>query len=520
MSTHDALFQEAAEALSGKEYARAERLQRQGLELLRAQPTDEWQIARELEKLASIHFVQAKFVLAASEYDQALKIYESLLPENGAEVLQMLYWLAKSQFNSQKYELAEATLRRALSAAETKGDSPDSPDSLALYSYELGFLLYFVGRYQEAESYLLRALALYETTKGISHPWTVEILERLALTYSQCAEIGKDPEPYFRKAVEVIKPEGEMRQTYVENLVRLAEHVAERRRFEEADALYSQILKVLDDSAQPGQVSEHWVASSCVEYFRMRGKGDLIAHLAAREASYDGYGEMVRTALEHAEQKLSEDDPKLGEALFNAGNNAIFRGTYEEAEKLLHRALNARRKVYGDESEPVAEVLIRICVVSRLLKKFDEADKAVQQALDMSRRRFAALHVFPASLENLAMLREAQARTAEAARLYEEAVAEYERIHGFPSHETAEALYRQSAYLLRTGEPSPAETTIRRAVSVMDEIETLSDYEKSDYLVVLASVLEATGRDAEAAEIQKRAQELYARAPKEADRDA
>ena len=43
----------------------------------------------------------------------------------------------------------------------------------------------------------------------------------------------------------------------------------------------------------------------------------------------------------------------------------------------------------------------------------------------------------------------------------------------------------------------------------MDEIDTLSDYEKSDYLAVLSSILKASGRDFEAAEATKRSEGLF-----------
>lgn len=54
-----------------------------------------------------------------------------------------------------------------------------------------------------------------------------------------------------------------------------------------------------------------------------------------------------------------------------------------------------------------------------------------------------------------------------------------------------------------------AEKAIGQAISVMDEIEKLSGYEKSDYLGTLASVLEAAGRSSEAVEVQNRSRELF-----------
>jgi hypothetical protein len=55
--------------------------------------------------------------------------------------------------------------------------------------------------------------------------------------------------------------------------------------------------------------------------------------------------------------------------------------------------------------------------------------------------------VYPWTLENLALLREAESKTDDATNSYAQAVAEYERILGFPSYEAADALYHQSACL-------------------------------------------------------------------------
>lgn len=64
------------------------------------------------------------------------------------------------------------------------------------------------------------------------------------------------------------------------------------------------------------------------------------------------------------------------------------------------------------------------------------------------------------------------------------------------------------------GKVAPAETAIRRAISVMDKIEQLSGYEKSDYLATLASILDATGHTSEAEEMRNRAQQLFEQSKK------
>jgi len=159
--------------------------------------------------------------------------------------------------------------------------------------------------------------------------------------------------------------------------------------------------------------------------------------------------------------------------------------------------------------------LNRVCIIKRLLGKFDEAESAIQRAVDGARVYFSGQGFYPWTLENLALLREAEAKTEDAESKYAEAVAEYEKVCGFPSYETAEALYHQSGCLLRMGKLTPAETAIRRAISVMDKIDNLSDCEKSDYLSTLALILEATGHNSESTEMRNRAEHLFEQAKRQ-----
>jgi hypothetical protein len=79
------LWQEASAALKNKQYAKAESLQHQACELLRAQDGPRTQLADELEKLADIHSVQ--FDRCASEYAEVVQIRQNLLSENDLNVL-------------------------------------------------------------------------------------------------------------------------------------------------------------------------------------------------------------------------------------------------------------------------------------------------------------------------------------------------------------------------------------------------------------------------------------------------
>jgi hypothetical protein len=60
--------------------------------------------------------------------------------------------------------------------------------------------------------------------------------------------------------------------------------------------MYTEILGLIDAPLE--RESEcHWIVSNCVEHFQSRDKSDLVAHLAAKEAGYDAYGDLVRQRL-------------------------------------------------------------------------------------------------------------------------------------------------------------------------------------------------------------------------------
>lgn len=506
------LINAASEALDRQQYATAEELQRRALQILEAQSTtDPTRVTDELERLAGIHYHQGKFRLAASEYERVVKEREALVATDERR-LRVLYWLGKAHFSDMKYDVAEAAFRRAHAACEAQ---PDSPLNTARFDCELGFLLYFVGRYREAEPYLLQALQLYEQIHGETHPDTVWVLERIALNYEHCPDLGKDPEPYFRRAAQALKPD-EDKGEYVANLCRWAECIADRKLFEQADELYGKLLSLVDESPE-WRSDWHWILSNCVKYFQSRGKSDLVAHIAVKDADYDAYGDLVRQRLEHAEQTLPDNDPELAEALLNAGNHALFCQNYVEAQKLLHRALDTNIKAHGEESEAVVANLNRLCVVARELKKGDEAESAIQRALHIAKGSFPNSRVYPRTLETLAILREQQGRTEEALALYREAVALIEQQYGYPSYETMEGLYRQGGQLIRAGKFADAEKAIRRVTEAMDQIDGGSDFERSDYVATLAAALDGLGRKRESEEAATRAEELLERARKRAE---
>jgi tetratricopeptide (TPR) repeat protein len=236
---------------------------------------------------------------------------------------------------------------------------------------------------------LLKALPICEAVHGLSHSRTVQVLGGIALLYKNCADLGKDPEPYFRRAIEASKSNADLHECYLANLGRLASFLNESERFGNADELYLELLAVIRGTPDRDDSDKQWIISDCVKYFTKRGREELVANLAISAANHNLYADMVKARLDHAEQTLSEDDPEFAEALFTAGNNATFEGKYQEAEQLLERALAASERIHGEKSSQVFFALNRVCIVKRLLGKFAEAESAIQKAVSETRECFS-----------------------------------------------------------------------------------------------------------------------------------
>jgi hypothetical protein len=150
-------------------------------------------------------------------------------------------------------------------------------------------------KYREAEPYFIKALPISETTNGASHHQTVRVLSGIALLYSNCDDLGKDPEPYFRKVIDATKAERDLRETYLTNLCRLASYFAEHKRLEEADELFLQLVKLVGGVAGLSDSDNNWIIGSCIKHFQSRDKSELVAQLQIEKQDHNVYGDMVQT---------------------------------------------------------------------------------------------------------------------------------------------------------------------------------------------------------------------------------
>ena len=135
--------------------------------------------AEALEQIGDLQADTADFVEAESHYLQALKIWEALFGENGAEYgLRSLQGLARLYEDIRAIGKASLYYERALRIQQiaTGRESPE----LAQILENLGRVFHHLGDLERAEQYLTRALAIIEQTHGRNHAAVIPLIRRLA----------------------------------------------------------------------------------------------------------------------------------------------------------------------------------------------------------------------------------------------------------------------------------------------------------------------------------------------------
>jgi serine/threonine-protein kinase len=93
------------------------------------------------------------------------------------------------------------------------------------------------------------------------------------------------------------------------------------------------------------------------------------------------------------EAKTLDNDPKVQAELYqNLGGIYQKLGKFDQADSLLHSALDQRRLLFGTDSPEVAESLTALGLLRSEQAHLDEAEQLVQRGLDMTKRHLPPNH--------------------------------------------------------------------------------------------------------------------------------
>ncbi len=190
--------------------------------------------------------------------EECIPIFEEHLGQHHSDVAAALTNLGKAQSDAKRYDEAERTYRRAIAIREaTLG--PDDPE-VALLLNNLAVTYKREERIPEALECLRRSLAIREAKLGPDHPTVGLVLNNLA----NCLRLEKnyaDAETAVTRAMAILG--NPQHQSFPIALDSLASLRAAQGRYEEAEQLYAQCLKI-HESRPSSNLLE--LAETCERY--------------------------------------------------------------------------------------------------------------------------------------------------------------------------------------------------------------------------------------------------------------
>jgi tetratricopeptide (TPR) repeat protein/predicted Ser/Thr protein kinase len=310
--------------------------------------------------------------------------------------------LGNSYWSMARYAEAEAQFRATL--AVLKDGLPVGAERYVRTLSDLGLLMAETSRFAEAESTFRRQVDVSRELLGDGHEATIASLSTLS---GVVADRGRyaEAESLIVEALERSAGlTGEGRAVHAANLHTLAalrhfrgDHRGAEQGFEESLALYREVSGPDHPSVLAGLDALGTVRE---------GRGDVEGALATR-----------REALSLTRTIFGADHPRVAVALNSLGDALVDVKRMDEAEPILREALRINRALNGEHRE-TARSLNGLAQALRLSGRLAEAEPLYHEALAMTERVLGPDHLAVANTAaNLASLRAAQGRAADAESL-------------------------------------------------------------------------------------------------------
>lgn len=200
------------------------------------------------------------------------------------------------------------------------------------------------------------------------------------------------------------------------------------------------------------------------------------------KALFTALGTDLEAALE-AERAKGADRPDTATAQYWLGSVYLHLGRYPEAAALLQSAYDTRAKHFGEESEPVAQVVQRLAALGDEEQAFAMLGRALAIREKVHGREHRAV---AESLRDIGLNRLTVHRYDDAEAAYRRAVAIVEKLAGAESVELVEPLNDLGWLYLAADRDNEAIPVYRRALALVEKSTAPDDDNLADALEHLA----------------------------------
>ena len=334
-----------------------------------------------LEVARALHGL-AVMATKAGQTDEAKELFERALaiqkehPEAREQIAMTTYHLGVLAYLEKEYDSARAYFAVACSDRLEQEDRFEESELLARCLHAAGSVHYEQGQFEQAESLVLRSLALRERLLGPDHPHVAASLGFLCLLEVKRLEPEKAESACLRSYDIRRRALGEQHALVGESLDRLARVRRLQGRHGEAEKLLQQSLAIA--RTQPHRNGK-----------RLSGLLQRIAWLSWLQGNYveaEGHYRAVLEVLGPSSELGRSSVAWVGIAL-----SQWKTGQLEVAEKELLRLYKLRRESHGPQSYRVGQILWGLAGVYRdraapIRNDYEHAEEHYLESLEIFRR--------------------------------------------------------------------------------------------------------------------------------------
>lgn len=269
------------EAMKKRLYEEAEKQFQIALDAAESFGLQDQRLVRSIDNLARAYHIHQKYADAEALYRRALSLQEAINGPEHKSVASRLTDLATLYYaQPERRGEAEPLMIRALEIQE-ESIGPDSPE-VSFTLVQLGYWHGLSGRDSEAEQLLLRALSIQQRRYGIDAPILNTVLTYLAAVRTRQQRF-EESEALYKRVQRILEkalasketerasgtkgvPTDETRtqnaRDYAARLRNLTSFYTARQRYAEAEAEYQHALKVLEQEFGPEHLAVGMVLES------------------------------------------------------------------------------------------------------------------------------------------------------------------------------------------------------------------------------------------------------------------
>ncbi|HZD53351.1 MAG TPA: serine/threonine-protein kinase, partial [Woeseiaceae bacterium] len=353
----------------------------------------------------------------------------------------------------------DITVREVLDRAAVRigRELENQPQLQASLQSVVGQMYRELGRYEEAEPLLDRALALQSRVSGAEDPDVADVRVQRARLYLDEGRY-EDAVGEIDLAVAALLPSDVELPRRLADAIRLQGAALRMSgKFDEARTKLDEALAIQSRVEPP---DHRLMAQTLIEL------GNLETDVSDFVTSRRYYND----AIEALQLATSQPTLDLADVHLRLSYVAVERNDLDEGQERAQEALDIMRKIYGPTHPDLTYPLEALAAIQANRGQFDLADQSTRELLRISKETLGPEHPEVATvLNNYGTLRFKEGRFEEAAEFYRQAVELRRKVLG-PQHPVTAMTMSFRAYALHLAGDPHAEARYREALEVLSAV--------------------------------------------------